>query len=948
MQALIVTTDRTTRQQIESFFAGRQVTVTACEHPSLALEKIGQFFHFVFLDLVGEVDLTLEVCRAVRAKHGTKSYIFALPTAERPEAMRAALEAGVDDYLLKPVHGSALKLRLAIGQRRLGQTRHIERSEKRYRTLVETMNEGLFEVNEKGVIEYANSRLSKITGYTLAELVGQSADDLLVDPMVRERLPGQTLLGSGTGSEEYSIPLKTQTGEPVWVNLVAAPMPSPEGGRDGSVGVVEDISEVRNAEEELRYREQYFRILLESSSDLITIVDLDSRILYQSLSSKSLLGRPADKLVGSDVHDLLHPEDGLKLDAGLSAALSDGTDGASVQLRLRQRSDGEGQGTGDETDESWRYVESVFNNLVDNPVVGGIVITSRDITDRRQAEQALERERALFQQLFRNSPAGIVILDPEDRVVDVNTAFVDLFQFGPDELKGKSLSDRIVPKALLEEAEALSQQVFEEQNVDLETVRQRKDGSEVDIAILAYPVGFADQHIGAFAIYSDITERKAAERQLFHDASHDALTGLPNRSLFLKRLELDLRRSRQRTDFLFAVLFIDLDGFKGINDTLGHAAGDELLIEVAHRLQGCLRPGDTTARLGGDEFTLILEGLREPQDAIRVAERVLGSLSRPFLLAGEEASISGSIGITYSTGYEDVDDIVRDADAAMYRAKSRGKACYEIFDQAMQKSDDARQELQDELAAAIREGTLELHFQPVVSLTHRRLQGFEALVRWRHPEQGLLRPRKIIPLSEDAGLIIPLGHWVLRRACQQIADWERRFPEEDGIGISINLSPQEAAHPDFLDELDRVLKDTGIHPAQLAIEIQEQQLIGISSNVSSLLWQLHQRGVRLIVDQFGVGDSSLRALQRYPFDSLKVDAKLVEDMPEGSDTHEMVRAAIAVGDSLGIQVVAEGIETEDQCKRLAKLGLPSVQGYLFSAPLVAEEATELIAQPPPW
>lgn len=937
MQALLVTTDRNTRQQIEKFFAGRQIAVTTCEHPALALEKVETFFNFVFLDLVGEVDLNLEICRAVRDRHGTKPYIFALPTAEKPEAMRSALEAGVDDYLLKPVHSSALQLRLAIGQRRLASQRHIERGEKRFRTLVETMNEGLFEVNEAGVIEFANSRLSKITGYTLDELIGQSADDLLVDPMVRERLPGQTLLGSGTGSEEYSIPLKTKTSEPVWVNLVAAPLPSKEIGQEGSVGLVADITEVRNAEEELRYREQYFRVLLENSSDLITIVDLDGRILYQSLSSDTLLGWPAEELVGSDVYTYLHPEDRQQLEDGLSAALGDGEDNASVQLRLKHQS------------EQWRHVESVFNNLVDNPVVGGVVITSRDVTERRMAEMALERERALFQQLFRNSPAGIVILDPEDRIVDVNKAFVELFQFEVDALKGKPLAEFIVPQDQLEAAEELSQQISAQQNVEVETVRLRQDGSEVDISILGYPIGVADNHIGSFAIYSDISERKSAERQLFHDASHDALTGLPNRSLFMKRLKLDLRRSKRRDDYLFAVLFIDLDGFKGVNDTLGHAAGDDMLIEVAHRLQACLRPGDTTARLGGDEFTLILEDIREALDAVRVAERVLVALSRPFVLSGQEETISGSIGITYSSsGYDNVEDLMHDADTAMYRAKSRGKACYEIFDSEMQKNETQRRELEEDLAQAIREGQLELHFQPVVGLANRRLLGFEALIRWRHPEHGLLRPKKLIPLCEATGLIVPLGRWVLRHACLQIAEWEKRFPEIDGTGISINLSPQELIHPEFLEHLDQVLAETSIHPGQLGLEIREQQLIGISTSLGDLLWHLNKRGVRLIVDHFGVGDSSLRSLQRYPFEALKVDALLVEEMPEGSDTHEVVRAAISLGESLGLQVVAEGIESKEQLQRLEKLDLPCAQGFLFSAPLVAEEATELIAEPPPW
>lgn len=940
MQVLIVAADPATRQQLEGFFRRRRHELTVCRsvHEGRTALAAGAYA-IALIDLEPDHDGALEMFREIRRqRHLQTAFALAVSRIESTDAMRAALEAGADDYLKKPVEQAALQLRLAIGQRNRSARRRsaesAEGGERRFRTLLETMREGVFQVDEHGRIELANSRLSRITGFTTDQLIDQRADDILVAPEVRDRLPGQTLLGAGTGSEEYTIPLRKKDGEPIWVKLTAAPMPGGQGR--GSLGVVQDITEQRDAEESLRYREQYFRALLENASDLITILDLDGIILYQSLSSERLLGWSPDALIGQDFYRLQHDEDRESFYSTLQETLQEEGSTASVQNRLRHR------------DRHWCYFESLCHNLIDNPVVGGIVVTSRDVTERRRVEADLKRERALFQQLFHNSPSGIVIIDDADRVVDVNRGFVDLFQFDTQEITGKHLTDFIVPENLAPEAAQLSEMVYERRTISHETVRQRKDGSAVDVSVLGYPIELTEGRIGAFGLYSDISERKRAERKLYHDAFHDALTGLPNRTLLVERLERDLKRARRRPDYQFALLFIDLDRFKEINDSHGHAAGDQLLIDTGMRLEGCLRPGDTTARLAGDEFTILLEDVREVAVATRVADRILEELKRPFEIAGQSIEISGSIGLVFGTaGYERAEELIRDADVAMYRAKSRGKACYEIFDAEMQKSALDRLRLESELARAIDETQQQLYYQPIISLATGRIAGFEALVRWRHPERGFLGPAEMIPVCEDTGLIHPLGRWIVRRACRQTVEWQKLFPQHDGIQVTVNATIKQILAPDFPQELADAAAEARIKPASVGLEIPES-LLADHPESAQILWLLRKQGFRIQIDDFGTGHSSLRELYRSPVDTLKIDRSFVARMKPGGEDLEVVRAAAALGTGLGLAVVAEGVETERQLQQVRELGLTHAQGFLFAKPLPAEEVVHLIAEDPRW
>lgn len=938
MKALVVLDDQSLQREIADFF-GRRLSAEMCDNRSSALAAVSsQHFPFAVLDLA--VDGALEVCRAIRARQdGDQSYVMAALLDEKPAALREALEAGVDDYLTRPLRIASLQLRMAIAERHLARRLRQQRTdtglgERRYRTLVQSMNEGVFLVDGAGRIEFANTRMSSLTGFKIDELVGQSADDLLVDQGTRERLPGGSLLGSGIGSEEYTLPIQRKDGGQVWVQLVGAPTLT-QDGQDGSMGIVQDLTAQRRAEEGLRHREEYFRALLDSSSDLISIIGLDGQILYQSPSSEVMLGLPPELMTGQEVHDFLHPDDLSAFERALETALTGGQgQPPSVEVRLR-RSGGE-----------WLYVDAHCVNMVENPVIGGVVVTSRDVTERRRAEAALKRERAFFQQLFDKSPAGIVVLDTKDRVVDANRSFVDLFQFEIEELAGRQLVESIVPDDRHQEATELAQTVAGGQNVVHETLRQRKDGTAVDVSIVCYPVDVAGRRVGAFGIYTDITERKQAERQLFHEAFHDALTGLPNRSLLSERLERCVKRSRRRADYRFALLFIDLDRFKSINDTLGHAAGDELLVEMARRLELCTRPGDTVARLGGDEFTLILDDLGELADATAVARRILESLSSPFKVAGQEVTSSGSIGIAFSSpSYHHAEDLMRDADIAMYRAKSAGKARYEIFDQVAQKDATERSEAEESLRAALGADRFELHYQPIHSLVQRKIVGFEALARLRHPEHGLQLPATWLPALRESALELPFGRWVLETACLQLASWLAVFPEQDAAAVSINLSLSELAAEDFLDEIDAATRAGGVPPAAMTFELPDTVLDRPEKALVDRLWALRRRGFRLAIQDFGIAPSSLQQLHKLPIDCLKIDRTLLAGIERGGESAQLTQAVAAVGESMGLRVVAVGVESDEQLEKLRQLGVPYAQGHLFSPPVPAQETEGLIRRP---
>jgi diguanylate cyclase (GGDEF)-like protein len=440
-------------------------------------------------------------------------------------------------------------------------------------------------------------------------------------------------------------------------------------------------------------------------------------------------------------------------------------------------------------------------------------------------------------------------------------------------------------------------------------------------------------------------QRHHAEQQLRYHAYHDGLTRMPNRTLFMDRLEQCLHHCERHADERCAVLYLDLDRFKMINDSLGHTLGDHLLLEVGERVRACMRPEDTVARMGGDEFTILLESVEDAADAMRVSARLHAALQPPVLLDGREIFISTSIGIAIAEqgGHCNAADLLRDADTAMYRAKSLGTAQTVLFDERMHLRAVAQLTLESELRRAVERAELRLHYQPIVEAITGEVLGFEALVRWAHPERGLVSPLEFIPLAEESGLINDIGDWVLREACRQLQAWRQEFSGRPGLYMSVNLSAKQLLQPDLLERVDAAIAAAGVEPHCIALEITESALLHNRETTHKTLLDLRARGLHLYVDDFGTGYSSLSYLQNFPFDALKIDRAFVNRLTPGIEEVEMVSTIVTIARNFNMGVIAEGVENLGQLERIIMLGCRKVQGFHFARPMPAEDATALLA-----
>lgn len=446
-----------------------------------------------------------------------------------------------------------------------------------------------------------------------------------------------------------------------------------------------------------------------------------------------------------------------------------------------------------------------------------------------------------------------------------------------------------------------------------------------------------------------LSERELREQRYRYDALHDPLTGLPNRALFMKRLADATQRARRGEDAMFAVLFLDLDGFKLVNDSMGHHVGDQLLAMVARRLEGCIRGGDLVARLGGDEFAILLERVTDARDCAVVAERVLEAMARPVDIGGYEHTSSCSIGIALGGGPQDQPEyVLRSADIAMYRAKSAGRGRYELFDRAMHAEALARLQMESDLRHAFDREEFALEYQPIVSLSDGRIAGVEALVRWRHFERGEISPAVFIPVAEDTGLVVPLGRWVLKEACRQARRWHESYPEHELFTVSVNLSVREFAQPDLLTVVRQILDETRLPPGHLNLEITESALLLQKHPAVDTVKALREMGVGIHLDDFGTGYSALSYLHRLPLDAVKVDRAFTSSIDCEERSLHVMRAIVALAHAIGLEVVAEGVTREEQLQLLRAVGCDQAQGFYFARPLPASEVDALLAEGRVW
>ncbi|WP_432736411.1 ammonium transporter [Maridesulfovibrio sp. FT414] len=585
-------------------------------------------------------------------------------------------------------------------------------------------------------------------------------------------------------------------------------------------------------------------------------------------------------------------------------------------------------------------VEAVITPAKGMPFYMAII---RDITERKQNEQQLRTQQAYFQQLFESSPQAIVQVNTQGIIQDVNKGFEQLFGYSRNEVLGSYNRSVVVPVELQAEAKQFSENVMTGRLVDKETMRRHKDGRLIPISVIGYPIHVDGELSGIYYIYTDITQRKAFEDQLAHQAFHDSLTGLPNRVLFSERLSRALKRAKRHKNYRFAAMMLDMDRFKWINDTLGHHAGDEFLIAIADRISSCIREVDTVARLGGDEFGIVIEEFSSYQEVIRIAKRIQHSLQLPLELSENKVTSSASIGIVLRNDeYDDADAVMRDADIAMYRAKEMGRSKFKVFNQRMHSRLIAEVELENDLREAIHNEELSLHYQPIMGTSSGQLKGFEALLRWNSPDRGMVSPSVIIPLAEESGLIVPLGQWILREACRSMKQWIDVTGAKE-LTVNVNLSFKQFAQPNFTQFVKSCLEQIGLDPGNLKLELTESCLMQNPAETMAKLSALRKMGVQLVIDDFGTGYSSLSYLQRFPINGLKIDRSFISGNNSDKPQQEIVRTIITMAKSLGLNVVAEGVEESSQLSMLKDMSCDEVQGFMFSHPIDRTHVEDFIS-----
>jgi diguanylate cyclase (GGDEF)-like protein/PAS domain S-box-containing protein len=677
-------------------------------------------------------------------------------------------------------------------------------------------------------------------------------------------------------------------------------------------------------------RERRFRALVQSSSDLVFAVDQSGAVSYASPSCMKVLGYEPDQLMGSEAGALIHEDDVENLRATVSEATNSA--GQSVEFSVRVRHE----------NGAWHWLEGLATNLLDDPAVEGIVINARDITQRRAR---LDRQAAISdlgrEVLRATTLAGAVTsaIDMVNRVMHPrHCRIIETHERGdPDGRPAVPTPARPL---------TLDVRMAEEERP---TLRTPVGAPEKPLAFIEVfqddPVTGDDEQFieGVSSIVLSAIVRFRAEDAIRHQAMHDPLTGLSNRDLFNDRLEHALKR-RMRSDGFVGVMIVDLDGFKNINDSLGHLAGDALLIAVADRFRTTLREPDTIARLGGDEFAILVEDLDSSDEANTVAQRVLDALVEPLPVSEQEVAIGASVGIAITARPDTrADRLLSDADAAMYQAKRAGKGCYRVFEAAMHTAAVDRMSLEQDLRAAIRDRAITVSFQPIVSVRTGDVTSFEALARWQHPTKGHISPRTFISLAEDSGLIIDLGRAVLLEACQQAGRW-RSGPNGARTTVSVNASRLQLAHPEFIEHVADALARADLEPSSLVVEVTESVLASESKNTIDTLDELRRMGVRISIDDFGTGYSSFAALADLPIDIIKIDKRFVDDLLGDDQGRGFVTAIMLLATTLHLETTAEGVELAEQYEALAELGCTHIQGFLFSPPMPGDEIDDYLAR----
>jgi diguanylate cyclase (GGDEF)-like protein/PAS domain S-box-containing protein len=819
----------------------------------------------------------------------------------------------------------------------------LRRAEERYRTLVERVPAVVY-VQELGRPDspmYMSPKIEALTGYSPEECRNPDMRWRMVHPADRERMQSEDQRRGEPGevfASEYRV--LHRDGRTVWVRNESVLIEDEASGSRYWQGFMLDITERRRVEAALRESEQRFRSSFDDAAIGMALVGTDGRFLRTNRSLRELLGYPEQELLGKTFQDITYPDD-LNVDLDHFHRILAG-EMRTYQIEKRY--------VHKEGHVVWGLLSvSLVHDEEGEPLY--FVSQIQDVSERKRAEQKIRDAEQRYRTLVEQLPA-VTYVDPvsdPDTSLYTSPQIEQMLGYTPQEWQNEKLwpkrlhpDDRERVLAADERFEAGGEEPFSEEYRLL-----AKDDSVVWVREEAVLVrDEAGEPLYWQGVIYNLNERKALEERLHHQAYHDPLTDLPNRRLFANHLRGALKPTRGRKGRKSAVLFMDLDNFKVVNDSLGHEVGDHLLVAVSQRLKGCLRRGEVAARLGGDEFTLLLEDISSAGEAEEVAERIIRELRAPFAIEGHLIFATISIGIALSdtVGRAQEDLLMRAADIALYRAKGKTKACFEVFDRNKDAYALERLELENDLRKAIERGELKLSYQPVFSLESNYIAGMEALLRWEHRERGVMGPQEFIPLAEETGLIVPIGRWTLEEVCRQAREWQDSYQIDPSPIAGVNLSLRQFQLPGLVEDVARVLRETGLEPGNLALEITESVAMHDEDATIATLEGLKSLGVWLVIDDFGTGHSSLSYLaSRFKMDHLKIDGSFIRKFVEDADDSAIITGLIDFTHAVNLRVIAEGVETAVQLERLKEMGCEFVQGNYMAKPLPPAEASELLA-----